>query len=406
MDLRTWAAVLGILSFLITSARSDEPKASSPISWKKTTIEQKFRSEGAAAGDVNKDGKTDVLVGDYWYEAPSWTRHEIRKPGDYGDGLHSYSDCMAVWVDDVNKDGWVDQVVVGFPGKPAAWYENPKGKAGHWPRHEIWHSACNETPLYTDLLGDGHRVLVMGWQPKGKENEGRMAWFAPSADPTQLWEMHSVSEGKGAPGTHRFSHGLGVGDLNGDGRNDVICTAGWWEQPESARDSAQAWAFHPAKLGDAVADMIAYDVNGDGKADVIASSAHQYGIWWFEQGPAKGGSPTFTRHDLFPKLVSETHALIAKDLDGDGLKDLVTGKRFWSHGKNEPGSDQPAMLFWFRASRGSDGRIGFEPNKIDDNSGMGTQFQVLDFNGDGFLDVVSSNKKGVFLFEQIRAASR
>ena len=99
--------------------------------------------------------------------------------------------------------------------------------------------------------------------------------------------------------------------------------------------------------------MIAYDVNHDGKADVIASSAHQYGIWWFEQGAAKDGSPVFTQHDLFPDLVSETHALIAADINGDGLKDLVTGKRFWSHGTSEAGSDKPARLYWFEASRGA-----------------------------------------------------
>ena len=107
--------------------------------------------------------------------------------------------------------------------------------------------------------------------------------------------------------------------------------------------------------------MIAYDVNGDGKADVIASSAHQFGIWWFEQGDAKDGSPVFTRHDLFPDLVSETHALIAADINGDGLKDLVTGKRFWSHGKSEPGSDKPARLYWFEAVDGADGKITFTP---------------------------------------------
>ena len=204
-----------------------------PISWKKTTIEAKFRSEGVGVGDVNKDGKLDVLVGDSWYEAPSWTNHEIRKPGSYGDGLRGYSRCMACWADDVNGDGWVDQVVVGFPGEPAFWYENPKGAAGHWPEHLISHSACNETPLYTDLFGDGRRVLIMGSQPKGKDNEGRMAWFVPGGDPTKPWEMHAVGE-VASPGTQRFSHGLGAGDLNGDGRLDVICTGGWWEQPESA----------------------------------------------------------------------------------------------------------------------------------------------------------------------------
>ena len=174
------------------------------VRWKKTVIEGKFRSEGVAVADVNKDGKLDVLVGDSWYEAPGWTKHDIRKPGDYGDGLHSYSECMTCWADDINGDGWADQIVIGFPGSPALWYENPKGQPGYWTKHEIWPSACNETPLYADLFGDGRRVLVMGWQPKGKDNEGQMAWFTPGSDPTQPWEMHAVSEpsspGKVIPG--------------------------------------------------------------------------------------------------------------------------------------------------------------------------------------------------------------
>jgi hypothetical protein len=221
--------------------------------------------------------------------------------------------------------------------------------------------------------------------------------------------MHPISPpsqpGKIVPGTFRFAHGLGVGDLNSDGRADVICTGGWWEQPPSGRKSESPWTFHPAQLGDAVADMIAYDVNGDKKTDVIASSAHRFGIWWFEQGVDKDGSHVFTRHDLFPDLVSETHALIAADINGDGLKDLVTGKRFWSHGKSEPGSDKPARLYWFEASRGPEGMTRFTPHEIDDQSGIGTQFNVLDFNGDGLLDIVSANKKGVFLIEQLRPSN-
>ena len=409
MNARIWKrAGLGLSTIFLMIASAHAGDKDTPISWKKTVIEGKFRSEGVAIADVNKDGKLDVLIGDSWYEAPSWIKHDIRKPGDYGDGLHSYSQCMTCWTDDVNGDGWPDQIVVGFPGVPAYWYENPKGKPGYWPQHEAWHSACNETPLYADLFGDGHRVLVMGWQPKGKKDEGQMAWFTPGIEPTQPWQMHPVSEpsspGKPIPGTSQFSHGLGVGDLNGDGRNDVICTGGWWEQPETGPKSTTPWTFHPDHLGDAVADMIVYDVNQDGKADVIASSAHQYGIWWFEQGASKDGSPVFTKHDLFPDLVSETHALIAADINRDGQKDLVTGKRFWSHGKSEAGSDKPARLYWFEATRGPDGKIAFTPREIDDQSGIGTQFVVADFNGDGLLDVVTSNKKGVFLLEQVGPA--
>jgi FG-GAP-like repeat len=407
MTLRTSSTLaISLLALLPANFPAVAGDSEPSISWKKTVVEGKFRSEGVGIGDVNKDRKLDVLIGDSWYEWPTWAKQDIRKPGDYGDGLHSYSACMTCWTDDVNGDGWIDQIVVGFPGAPAYWYENPQGKPGHWPQHEIWHSACNETPLYTDLFGDGHRVLVMGWQPKGKDDEGQMAWFTPGSDSTQPWEMHAISEpskpGKPVPGTFRFAHGLGVGDLNGDGRHDVICTDGWWEQPPSGRNSSTPWTFHPAKLGDAVADMIPYDVNGDGKTDVIASSAHNFGIWWFEQGDKKDGSPVFTKHDLFPDLVSETHALIAADINGDGLKDLVTGKRFWSHGRNEPGSDKPPKLYWFQASRGPDGKITFTPREIDDQSGIGTQFVVAEFNSDGLLDVVSANKKGVFVIEQVR----
>jgi hypothetical protein len=184
----------------------------------------------------------------------------------------------------------------------------------------------------------------------------------------------------------------------------VICTGGWWEQPESGRSASTPWTFHPAALGDAVADMVTYDVNHDGKADVIDSSAHRYGIWWFEQGAPKDGSPVFTKHDLFPDLVSETHALIAVDLNGDGLNDFVTGKRFWSHGRSEAGSDKPARLYWFEAKRGPDGLTQFTPREIDDQSGIGTQFVIDDFNGDGLPDIVTANKKGVFVFEQVRAS--
>jgi hypothetical protein len=408
MRLRLWW--VGVMLVLTTGSSvipADVPRAGGPITWKKTVVDRVFRSEGVAIADVNRDGKLDILAGDVWYEAPDWKMHEIRSIKDYGDGSAGYSRSFACWAADVNHDGWPDLIVIGWPGDPCHWYENPQGKPGHWKEHVIWHSACNETPQFVDLFGNGRRVLVMGTQPAGKEDQGQMCWFAPGKDPTRLWERHPISEpsvpGKEVSGTRRFSHGLGVGDVNGDGRLDVICTRGWWEQPE--KDDGKPWKFHPANLGDDCADMYAYDLDGDGRPDILSSSAHRYGIWWHQQRPGKDGEPTFLRHDLFKKLFSQTHALHFVDINGDGLKDLVTGKRWWAHGpKGDADPNDPPVLYWFEAKRSNDGMTTFLPHEIDNNSGIGTQFVVEDINGDKLPDIVIANKKGVFVFEQVRSA--
>lgn len=413
----TWLmAPLASLVVVLFLAADEKKSDDTGIAWKKTILDRRFLSEGVAVADVNKDGKMDILTGEIWYQAPDWVPHRLR-PGkeDYRDGEKNvYSTSFACWADDLNGDGYPDLIVVGFPGAPCHWYENPKGKDGHWKAHEIWHSACNETPAYLDLLGNGKRVLLMGWQPKGKENEGQMAYFTPGDDPTRPWQMHPISDpsskGHVIPGTFRFAHGLGAGDVNGDGKLDVLCTGGWWEQPATLDD--KPWAFHPIRFidnkkedfpsGQDCADMFAYDIDGDGRTDILSSSAHRYGIWADLQRGDKA-EPAFHRLTLFPKLASQTHALHCVDINGDGLKDLVTGKRWWAHGPHgDADPNAPAKLYWFEAKKSSDGQIRFVPHEIDDNSGMGTQFTIADVNGDKLLDVVTANKKGVFLFEQVR----
>ena len=394
------------LLFATAACAADAPT----ITWQKSTLDTKFRSEGVAVADVNKDGKLDVLAGEIWYEAPDWKAHEMQKPGDYGDGLKGYSKIFACWAEDLNGDGWVDLIVIDFPGVPCYWLENPKGADTHWTKHTIWHSACNETPQYLDLLGTGKKVLIMGFQPKDKKpdgNEGQMAYFTPNTkDPNAIWDMHPISEasqpGKPIPGTQRYAHGLGAGDLNGDKRLDVITLGGWWEQPEKA-DGVTPWKFHPGGATDPASDLFAFDVDNDGVNDILSTSAHKFGIWWHKQRPAnKEGHAEFTKNVLFPELVSETHAAKFVDIDGDGQNDLVTGKRWWSHGKSEPGSDKPASLYWFRVTRDKEGIAKFTPNLIDEASGIGTQFEVIDINKDGLPDIVTSNKRGVHVFVQVK----
>ena len=372
----------------VNKALAAVPVPGSAVSFEKVVIDREFRSEGVAVADVNRDGRSDILVGDIWYEAPDWKVREIRPPEKY-DAANGYSRCFAAFAEDVDKDGWPDVLVVGFPGAPAYWYRNPGTGEGHWQEYLLATEACGETPLYADLTGDGKPEPIFAMN-------GRITWFRPGQDETMPWLAYPMSHMLEA--FAKFGHGLGVGDVNGDGRPDVLTTELWWEGPVDY--TRPDWGFHRAKLGPDCADMIVYDVNGDGHNDVLTSSAHEYGVWWFEQTPGQGDSP-FVQHEI-DKSISETHALILADLNNDGLQDLVTGKRYFAHGEHDPGALEPSLLCWYELQRPEAGKVSYVKHVIDEDSGVGTQFNVLDFNEDGLLDIITSNKKGVSVFLQKR----
>lgn len=380
-----FACALAFVLFASAGLSAAE-KAPGKITFKKTRLDDKFRSEGVAAGDFNNDGKLDIATGSVYFAAPNWEMHSILEKPEEFDPLH-YSHSFCNFSEDLNGDGWVDLIVVDFPGQQTWWFENPQTAGGPWRRHEMVPVTNNESPTYLDVDGDGRRELVFA------DGGPCMALARPGAKPTDPWLIQQISA-KGAPGTNKFSHGLGVGDVNKDGRNDVLCTEGWWEAP--AEKTEGEWKFHPAKLGEPCSNMYAYDFDDDGDNDVLSSSAHAVGIWWHEQTP-----DGFVQHEIDSSF-SQTHSMCFADINQDGLPDFITGKRWWAHGpKGDVSSEQPAVMFWFELGR-RDGKPVWTPHQFDHDSGVGTQLEVVDMNGDGLLDVITGNKKGANYFEQVR----
>ena len=382
------ASALLLAESVLPSALFGATYALKDVRFKKTVLDTRFVAESVAVADVNRDGKLDILAGNIWYEAPHWTPHEIA-PYQHVDPAVAYSNAFLSWAEDLNHDGWVDQIVVGMPGEKVIWRENPKGKQAPWKEHPIWHSACDETPHFVDLFKDGKRVLVMG------TDDNYVGWFEPASDPYTEWIFHRVSDPKG-PGSQRYSHGLGVGDINGDGRNEIITNEGYYVAPANPR--SEPWKFVKADLGPPCAHMPVAEINGDGLSDVISSSAHDRGVWWHEQLPHGAG---FKSH-LIDNSISQTHSLVLGHFGRRKQLNIVTGKRFWAHGPNrDSGANEPVLLVRYELERTKSG-VEWVRHVIDEDSGVGTHFVIQDVNHDGLQDIVIANKKGVFLFEQMK----
>ncbi len=336
-------------------------------------------NESITFADINGDGKLDIVSGENWFEGPKWTRHKFRDLPF----LNNYVDNFSDHAIDVNGDGRLDVVSCSWFSKRLDWYENPGKAGGSWKRNEIDSGNNVEFCWMVDLDNDGKARELL---PQFGGKDSPTAWYELK---DKAWVKHIASKAN-------YGHGIGAGDINMDGRADILTPKGWLEAPADPRQ--ENWTLHgewdsPGQLG----FIYAYDVNGDKKNDIVTSMAHDYGIFWLER----------TADGKFAKRMiddswSQAHAMALVDLNGDGRKDLVTGKRYMAHNGRDPGEKEPLGVYWYESQPAPDGKgIAWTRHVVDysTRTGGGMQVAVADPDGDGDMDFAVAGKSGVWLFE-------
>jgi len=363
-----------------------------------------YRGEACGAGDFNNDGRLDIVALPYLYLAPEFKPVKVAEvPGEVGEDGKGYRDDFMNVPLDVDGDGLLDVVTCSWFAKKIEWLRNTGPAGGLWPRTVVEENGNFECGELWDIDGDGKPLEILPsvvetvWYERAQGSEGHPPQ-KPGGVPTTLVK-HVIC---GKP----MTWGNGVGDVNGDGRPDVIRPDAWFEAPEDPRRGE--WKEHPIAIGSLeegkaahTPQILVYDVNGDGLNDLVTSNAHQYGIFWYEQ-INRGGEIEFQQH-LVDKSWSQAHSLALADLDGDGDSDLIAGKRFMAHNGGDPGATDPLGVYWYELKQS--GAPEWIKHALSDNEGIGSALNIIaeDLDEDGDIDIVVTGKwGGPVWFENMR----
>ena len=344
-----------------------------------------FRSEACCVADFNGDGRLDVAAGEFLYLAPDWKPVKIRTlKGSVDEQGKGYRRDFANLAMDVDGDGKLDLISVDWFDKHAVWFRNTGLTSGEWPESLVATNGNYETAELCDVIGDGKAKAIV-------PNVVNTVWYelVKGVDGKATFAKHVVSE-------KSMDWGVGVGDLNGDGRPDFIRPNAWFEAPTDPRNGK--WIEHPIALGGKngkaahTPQILVYDVNGDGLNDLVTSDAHGYGIFWYEQ--VRTGTEISFKQNLIDDSWSQPHSLALADLDGDGVPELISGKRFMAHNGGDPDETGPLGVYYYKLKRGAEPVWTKHVISYGEGIGSGMHICVADLNGDGKPDVVVTGKWG------------
>jgi len=371
--------ILGLCSHAQNT--SFESKVGRPLKFEKKKIaSESFESVGVF--DVDGDEIPDLVSGSYWYKGPEFLERKFITDFKRYD---QYYDDFSTLPLDVNGDGRMDYITGGWFAKRLVWMKNP-GNENPWIEHLIADAGNIEATRMWDINGDGVPEIVPN---------------TPN-DSLVIYRLKKDMTGKAIGEFTAFSifgkhdHGLGFGDINGDGRGDLVISKGWLEAPKKPFEDK--WVLHSDfDFGKASIPIVVVDVNKDGLSDIIVGQAHDYGLRWYEQKKDKKGVISWTKHAIDSEN-SQFHTMEWADLDGDGNPELITGKRYRAHSGNDPGSNDPYGLYYYKFNGDSFNKHVIDYGIFGEGKGTGIHFFVADLNASGLSDIVVAGKDGLYVY--------
>ena len=382
------AAVLVLTAALVAFATPPEQGETKSVRFSKKKL---FLSQYQAAGvaDFNNDGHLDIVSGPYWFAGPDFVPRAFRANEGADNFLRSQSDLPY----DVDGDGWTDIIVGAWGEEGVVWFKNPGVVK---PQSiEPW-----EMFQLTPTKGRIERTDLHDYDGDGVPEIQTFSYV--KTEPVEIYRLTKDADGKPAVikfvlGTEGGGHGYAWGDVNGNGREDLLTEVGWYERPEGD-PFAKPWKFHPeTALPHPSCPFIVKDINGDGRLDIFFGRGHDYGVYWWEQGPPEpDGTTTWTKH-VIDETWSQGHVAALADLDGDGEDEFITGKCVYAHNGRDPGAEEPAVLYYYKWNKATSKFVRHTIAGPGEGVGLGRQIAFADLNKDGKIDIVAPGRTGLWV---------